>query len=55
MPDKVSLNKKKAIQSIKYVEGVVLRVVEAAEKITSRLFLYAWAVWHIYLYFIGKH
>jgi len=55
MPDKVSFSKKQAIQSIKNFEELALRVVEAAEKITSRLFLYAWAFWHIYRYFMGKH
>jgi hypothetical protein len=51
MPDKISFIKK----SIQEAEDVALRVIEAAEKITSRLFLYAWALWHMYLYFIGKH
>ena len=51
MSDKASLSKK----SIKNVEEVALRVIEAAEKITSRLFLYGWALWHMYRYFTGKH
>ena len=54
MSDKVSLSKK-AIQSIENFERVALRALEAAEKITSRVFLYAWALWHIYRYFTGKH
>jgi hypothetical protein len=51
MPDKVLSSKK----SIKQIEEVALRVIETAEKITSRLFLYVWALWHMYLYFMGKH
>jgi len=51
MPDKLSFIKK----SIQQIEDIALRVIEAAEKITSRLFLYAWALWHMYLYFMGKH
>ena len=54
MPDKVSLSKK-AIQSIENFEKVALRAIEAAEKITSHVFLYAWAFWHIFRYFTGKH
>jgi hypothetical protein len=51
MPDKISSSKK----SIEQIEEVILRVIEAAEKITSRLFLYVWALWHTYWFFAGKH
>ncbi len=54
MPDKVSLSRK-AIHFIENVERVSLRALEAADKITSRLFLYAWALWETYRYFKGKH
>src|SRR6266513_723960 len=54
MSDKVSLSKK-AIQSIENFERVALRAIEAAKKITSHVFLYAWALWHMYRYFAGKH
>ena len=54
MPDKGSLSKK-AIQSIKNFERVALRALEAADRISFRLFLYALVLWHIYLYFAGKH
>ena len=53
MPDKASFSKR-AIQSIKNFERVALRALEAADKISFRLFLYALALWHIYCYFIGK-
>jgi hypothetical protein len=52
MPDKFS---KKAIQSIENFEKVALRTIEAAKKITSHVFLYGWALWHIYHFFTGKH
>jgi len=54
MPDKVSLSKK-AIQSIENFEKVALRALEAADRISFRLFLYALVLWHIYCYFMGKH
>ena len=54
MPDKGSLSKK-AIQSIKNFERVALRALEAADRISFRLFLYALVLWHIYRYFTGKH
>jgi hypothetical protein len=54
MSDKVSFSKK-AIQSIENFEKVALRAVEAAKKITSHVFVYAWALRHIYQYFIGKN
>ncbi len=54
MSDKVPFSKK-AIQSIENFEKVALRAVEAAKKITSHVFLYAWALWHIYRYFAAKH
>ena len=54
MPDKVSFSKK-AIKSIRNFERVALRAIEAAKKITSSLFLFVWALWHIYLYFAGRH
>lgn len=54
MSDKVSLSKK-AIQSIKNFEEVSLRALEAADKISFRLFLYALALWHVFRYFTGKH
>jgi len=54
MSDKASLSKK-AIQSIENFEKVALRAIEAAKKITNHVFLYAWALWHIYRYFTGKH
>jgi hypothetical protein len=52
MPDKFS---RKAIQSIKNFERVALRALEAADRISFRLFLYALAIWDIYRYFTGKH
>jgi hypothetical protein len=54
MPDKDSLSKK-AIQKIEDFERVALRALEAAEKITSRVFFHAWAFYHIYRHFTGKH
>jgi hypothetical protein len=54
MPDKASLSKK-AIQSINNFEKVALRALEAADRISFRLFLYALVVWHIYRYFTGRH
>ena len=54
MPDKLSFSKK-SIQKIENFEKVALRAIEAAKKITNHVFLYAWALWHIYRYFIGKH
>ena len=54
MPDKVSFSKK-TIQSIESFERVALRALEAADRISFRLFLYALALWHIYCYFTGKH
>lgn len=54
MPDKFSFSNK-AIKSIRNFERVALRAIEAADKISFRLFLYALVVWHIYRYFIGKH
>jgi hypothetical protein len=53
MPDKVSVSKK-AIQSIENFEEVALCALEAADRISFRLFLYALVVWHIYRYFTGK-
>jgi hypothetical protein len=54
MPDKVSFSKK-AIQSIENFENVALRALEAADRISFRLCLYALVLWHIYRYFTGKH
>ena len=54
MPDKISFSKK-AIQSIENFERVALRALEAADRISFRLFLYALALWHILRYFTGKH
>lgn len=54
MPDKVSPTEK-AIHSIDKFERVSLRALEAADKISFRLFLYALALWDAYRYFIGKH
>ena len=54
MPDKVSLSKK-AIQSIENFEEVAFRALEAADRISFRLFLYALVLWHFYCYFMGKH
>jgi hypothetical protein len=54
MPDKVSLSKK-AIQSIENFERAALRALEAADRISFRLFLYALVLWHIYRYFTGEH
>jgi hypothetical protein len=51
MPDKFS---SKAIQSIKDFESVALRALEAADRISFRLFLYALVLWHIYRYFTGN-
>jgi hypothetical protein len=51
MPGKFS---KKAIQSIENFEAVALRALEAADRISFRLFLYALVVWHIYRYFTSK-
>jgi len=53
MPDKVSFSKK-AIQSIENLERVALRALEAAERISFRLFLYGWVLRDIYRYFTGK-
>jgi hypothetical protein len=52
MPDKFS---KKAIRSIENGERVALRALEAADRISFRLFLYALVLWHIYRYFTGMH
>jgi hypothetical protein len=54
MPDKVSLSKK-AIQKIENFERVTLRALEAADRISFRLFLYALALWHIFRYLTGSH
>lgn len=54
MPDKVSLSKR-AIKSIENSERVALRALEAADRISFRLLLYALALWRIYSYFTGKH
>ena len=54
MPDRISLSKK-AIQSIENFERVALRALEAADRISFRLVLYAMEVWHIFRYLIGKH
>ena len=54
MPDKVSFSKK-AIQSIKNFERMALRALEAADKISFRMFLYALLLWDIYRYFAGRH
>jgi hypothetical protein len=54
MPDKVFLSRK-AIQSIENFERVALRALEAADRISFRLFLYALVLWHIFRYFTGKH
>jgi hypothetical protein len=54
MPDRVSFSKK-AIHYIDQFERVSLRVLEAADKISFRLLVYALAVWEAYKYFIGKH
>ena len=53
MPDKASLSKK-AIKSVKNFEEAALCIVEVAEKITSRVFFYAWTFWHLYRHFTGK-
>jgi|HubBroStandDraft_6_1064221.scaffolds.fasta_scaffold04586_2 hypothetical protein len=52
MPDKFS---KKAIQTIENFEAVALRALEAADRISFRVFLYALALWDIYRYFAGKY
>jgi hypothetical protein len=54
MSDKVSLSKK-SIQSIENFERVALRALEAADRVSFRLFVYALALWDIYRYFAGKH
>jgi len=52
MPDKFS---RKAIQATKNFERAALCLVEAAEKMTSRVFFYAWTFCHLYRHFTGKH
>jgi hypothetical protein len=52
MPDRFSC---KATQAIKDFERVALRALEAADRISFRLFLYALALWDIFRYFTGKH
>ena len=54
MPDKGSPSKK-AVYKIRQFERVVLRAIEAVDRITSRLLLYALTLWEAYQYFIGKH
>jgi hypothetical protein len=54
MPDKVSFSKK-AIHFIDDVERVAVRMLEAADRISFRLFLYALALWDVYKYFIASH
>ena len=54
MPDKVSLSKR-AIHSINEFERVAIRVLEAADRISFRLFLYALALWDVYRYFVAHH
>lgn len=54
MPDKVSFSKK-AIQKIEEFERVAFRALEAADRISFRLFLYALLLWHIFRYFTGRH
>jgi hypothetical protein len=52
MPDKNSFSKK-AIHSVEHFEKVTLRALEAADRISFRLFLYALVVWHVFHYFTG--
>lgn len=54
MSDKVQLSDK-AIQSIEKFERVSLRALEAADRMSLRLFLYALLLWDIYRYFAGRH
>jgi hypothetical protein len=54
MPDKVSLSEK-AIQKVEDFERMALRALEAADRISFRLFLYALVLWHIFRYFMGKN
>ena len=53
MPDKVSFSEK-AIHYIEQFEQVSLRALEAVDKISFRLLVYALAVWEAFKYFIGK-
>jgi hypothetical protein len=54
MPDKNSFSKK-AIHSVEHFEKVTLRALEAADRISLRLFLYALLLWDIYRYIAAKH
>lgn len=54
MPDEGSLTAR-AIHFIANVECVTLRALEAADRISFRLFLYGLALWDIYRFIIGKH
>jgi hypothetical protein len=54
MPDKVSFSKR-AIHFINEFERVALRFLEAADRISFRLFVYAVALWDIYRYLVAKH
>jgi hypothetical protein len=51
----VAKSTKQATQSIESFEKVALRALEAADKISFRLFLYALVLWHTFRYFMGKH
>jgi hypothetical protein len=54
MPDKVSRSKN-AVDFIEKIEHVSLRALEAADKISFRLLLYALALRDVYRYFMSKH
>ncbi len=54
MPEKVSFSKK-AIHFIEDVEQVTLRMLETADRISFRLFLYALALRDLYKYLIAHH
>jgi hypothetical protein len=51
MSDKLS----RIFHFVEEFERVSLRILEAADKISFRLLLYALALWHVYGYFTGKH
>lgn len=46
---------RKTIQSIENFERLALRALEAADRISFRLLLYALALWHFFHYLTGKH
>jgi hypothetical protein len=54
MSDKVSFSEK-AIHFIDDLERVALRVLEAADRISFRVFLYALALRDLYKYLIAHH